>query len=121
MFWECPVISNFWLHVNSSLADILDIFYVPNPGFCLLNDNSDINLKQIQLKMLFAGFTSAKKTILKNWFFPDMCMESFWIHSLVNIVNLEHTTARLNKAQPATVQAWNSFSSRIISWSRDNS
>jgi len=94
MFWECPVISNFCLHVNSSLADILDIFYVPNPVFCLLNDNSDINLKQIQVKMLFAGFTSAKKTILKNRFFPDMCMESFWIHSLVNIVSLEHTTAR---------------------------
>lgn len=121
MFWECPDIYKFWLHVNSVLADILDIFYVPNPGFCLLNDSSGINLKQIQLRMVFSGFTSAKKTILKNWFFPDMCMKSLWIHSLVNIVNLEHTTARLNKARPETVQAWNSFSSKIISWTRVNS
>ena len=99
MFWDCPVISKFWFHVNSVLADIVDIFYVPNPVY-LLYDNSDINLKQSQFKMIFAGFTSAKKTILKNWLTPYMslCMKSFWIHSLVNIVNLEHTTARLNKA-----------------------
>ena len=119
MFWDCPVIFKFWFHVNSVLADILDILYVPNPVFCLLNDNSDMHLKQILFKIIFAGFTSAKIFFFENWFTPDMCMKSFWIHSLVNIVNIERTTARLNKARPVTVQAW-SFSSKIIFWTRDN-
>ena len=108
MFWDCPVIFKFWFHVNSVLADILDILYVPNPVFCLLNDNSDMHLKQIQFKIIFAGFTSKQflKTADTFFFTPDMCMKSFWIHSLVNIVNLEHTAARLNKARPVTVRAW---------------
>lgn len=86
------------------LADILDIVSIPNPGFCLLNDNSNITLEQIQFKMVFAGFTSANKTILKHWFTPDMCMKSFWIHSLVSIVNLEHTTALLNTSDCTSLE-----------------
>lgn len=52
-FWECPVVSKSWSHVNSVLGDVRDICFVPNPGFCLLNDNSGINLKQIQVEMVF--------------------------------------------------------------------
>lgn len=105
-----------WSYVNP--LNILDICDVPNPVFCLLNDNSDINLKKIQLKVLFAAFTFTKKYILK--FAPEMCMRAFWIHSPVNIVNLEHTTACLNKAWAVTVQSWKSFSSWIIFWSWAN-
>lgn len=118
MFWSCPIISDFWSHVNSVLSQLLDISYFPNPALCLLNDTSDIPLKLVQCKMLFAGFTSAKKTITKHWFTPDVCMKSFWIHSLTKIVNMELTTARLNKARPATVESWKQFSLKLISWMR---
>lgn len=86
-------------HVNS-VSDILEISYIPTPVICLLKDTS---LKQIQLKMLFAGFTSAKKTIIKHWFTPDICIKTFWIQSLLRIGN--HTTTRLSKARPGTVKA----------------
>ena len=36
------------------------ISYAPNPGLCLLNDNSDLNIKQILNKIMFAGFTAKK-------------------------------------------------------------
>lgn len=93
MFWSYPVISSFWTHVNSVLSDLLEIYYIPNLGFCLLNDNTDISQKQIQYEMIFAGFTSVKKTNIKHWFTHDIYRKSFWIHSLIDIVNLEHTTA----------------------------
>lgn len=43
--------------MNSVLSDLLEISYVPNLGLCLLNDNSDLNLKQILNKIIFTGFT----------------------------------------------------------------
>lgn len=55
MFWKCPVISEFWVYVNSSLSDGLEVFYIPNLGLCLLNDTTDIPLKQIQCKMFVGG------------------------------------------------------------------
>lgn len=47
-------------------------------------------------------------------------MRAFWIHSPVNIVYLERTTARLDKAWAVTVQSWKSFSSWIIFWAWAN-
>lgn len=67
--------------------------------FASFNDGSDIPLKQIPYKMVFAGFTSAEKTIINRWFSPDVCMKSFWVCNLVNIVNLEllHDSTRLGQ------------------------
>lgn len=53
MFWECSI-------VQSTLSSLLHIDYNPNPGLCLLNNDSDLD-ELIQKKILFAGFTSAKK------------------------------------------------------------
>lgn len=53
------IVSKVWSYVNP--LNILDICDVPNPVFCLLNDNSDVNLKNIQLKVLFAAITFTKK------------------------------------------------------------
>lgn len=79
MLWEFPVVSKFWCCVISALVDILDIWYASNPGFCRLNDNCGITLKQIQLKMVFAGFTTAKKKIFKKKKngLPQKCVRSF--------------------------------------------
>ena len=64
-------------------------------------------------KMLFAAFTAAKKTILQQWITPDISMYKFWIGCLQKIVNMEWTTARLNKARPHTVEGWEKFSNNI--------
>ncbi len=36
---------------------------------CLLNDDSDLCISSMQKRMLFAGFTAVKKTIIQNWFY----------------------------------------------------
>ncbi len=80
------------------------------PSLCLLNDDSGLCISLIQKRTLFAGFTAAKNTIIQNWFTPHMCGKTYWIHSLLQIVTCECTTARINEAKPSTVDAWQCFS-----------
>ncbi len=54
----------------------------------------------MQKRMLFAGFTAAKKTIIQNWFTPHMCRKTYWIRSLLQIVSCECTTVRVGGARP---------------------
>ena len=92
MFWECPVVSDLWAQANSALSNMLEIDYASNPCLCLLNDDSNLTLRVFQKRMLFAGFTAVKKTILQHWITPDISMYKFWIGCVQKIVNLEWTT-----------------------------
>ncbi len=79
------------------------------PSLCLLNDDSGLCISSMQKRMLFAGFTAVKKTIIQNWFTPHMCREAYWIRSLLQIVSCECTTARVGGARPSTIEAWQCF------------
>ncbi len=95
MFWECPVVINLWTHVNLVLSSLLQIDCFANPSLCLLNDDSGLFISLIQKRRLFAGFAAAKRTIIQNWFMLHMCVKTYWIHSLLQIVTCECTTARI--------------------------
>ncbi len=78
-------------------------------GLNCLNDDSGLCISSMQKRMLFAGLTAAKKTIIQNWFTPHMCRKTYWIRSLLQIVTYECTTARINGARPSTIDAWQCF------------
>ncbi len=99
MFWECPVVISLWTHVNLVLSSLLRIDWSVNPSLCLLNDDSGLCISSMQKRMLFAGFTAAKKTIIQNWFTPHMCGKTYWIRSLLQIVMCECATARVGGAR----------------------
>ncbi len=109
MFWECPVVISLWTHVNLVLSSLLRIDWSVNPSLCLLNDDSGLCISSMQKRMLFAGFTAVKKTIIQNWFTPHMCRKTYWIRSLLQIVTCECTTARVGGARPSTIDAWQCF------------
>ncbi len=71
MFWECPIVINLWTHVNLVLSSLLQIDWSVNPSLCLLDD-SGLCISSMQKRMLFAGFTAVKKTIIQNWFTPHV-------------------------------------------------
>ncbi len=108
MFWECPVVISLWTHVNLVLSSLLRIDWSVNPSLCL-NDDSGLCISSMQKRMLFAGFTAAKKTIIQNWFTPHMCRKTYWIRSLLQIVSCECTTAWVGGARPSTIDAWQCF------------
>ncbi|KAL2081000.1 hypothetical protein ACEWY4_022853 [Coilia grayii] len=109
MFWECTPIQEFWTEVLCVLSELLDINIQPNPCLCLLNVDSQLSLTLTQRKLLMAGFTAAKKAILKHWYLPSLPLKEYWLSSYQYVLALECTTARLNKAKPRTVQAWSSM------------
>ncbi len=90
---------HLWTHVNLVLSSLLRIDWSVNPSLCLLNDDSGLCISSMQKRMLFAGFTAAKKTIIQNWFTPHMCRKTYWIRSLLQIVSCECTTARVGGAK----------------------
>ncbi len=94
---------------NLVLSSLLRIDWSVNPSLCLLNDDSDLCISSMQKRLLFAGFTAVKKTIIQNWFTPHMCREAYWIRSLLQIISCECTTARVGGARPSTIEAWQSF------------
>ncbi len=102
-------IKNLWTHVNLVLSSLLRIDWFANPSLCLLNDDSGLCISSMQKRMLFAGFTAVKKTIIQNWFTPHMCRKTYWIRSLLQTVSCECTTARVGGARPSTVDAWQCF------------
>ncbi len=88
---------------------LIQIDWLVNPSLCLLNDDYGLCISSLQKRMLFAGFTAAKKTIIQNWFTPHMYGKTYWIHILLQIVTYECTTARINGAKPLTIDAWQCF------------
>ncbi len=109
MFWGCPVVIDLWTHVNLVLSSLLQVDCFANPSLCLHNDGSGPSISLIWRRVLFAGFAAKKKTIMQNWFMPHMCGKTYWIHSLLQIVTCECTTARINGTKPSTIDAWPCF------------
>ncbi len=61
MFWECPIVISLWTHVSLVLSSLLQIDWSVNPSLCLLNDDSGLCISSMQKRMLFAGFTAARR------------------------------------------------------------
>ncbi len=109
MFWECPVVISLWTHVNLVLSSLLRIDWSVDPGLCLLGDDSGLCIGSMQKRMLFAGFTAAKRTMMQSWFTPHMCREACWIRGLLRVVSCECAAARVGGPRPSTVDAWQCF------------
>ncbi len=103
------------IHCRGSIFLVLPFLHIKMhikiflPSLCLLNDDSGLCISSMQKRMLFAGLTAVKKTIIQNWFTPHMCREAYWIRSLLQIVSCECTTARVGGARPSTIEAWQCF------------
>lgn len=106
MFWDCSKISSFWKYVICKLSIFTSTVLNLDPCLLLLNDDSRYQFSSTQRRLLMAGLTSAKKTIVQRWFSPDINMEQFWITSFYNIACLECSTAKINKASQSTVNSW---------------
>lgn len=75
---------------------------IPQDPFLLLNDSA-LQLNAHQKRTLLVASTAAKKTILKLWM-EQSC--NFHLAILFrDIVLLEGTTAKLNRAKDKTIQS----------------
>ncbi len=87
---------------------ITEIDWSVNPSLCLLNDDSGLCISSMQKRMLFAGFTAVKKTIIRTGL-HHTCVEKH-IGSVASCkLSCECTTARVGGARPSTIDAWQCF------------
>ncbi len=71
MFWECPIVIEPMDTCKPGFGHpYSEVIGLVNPSLCLLNDDSGLCISSMQKRMLFAGFTAVKKTIIQNWFTP---------------------------------------------------
>ena len=81
----------------------------------LFNDDSVLsgNTRLGQRKVIFAGLTAAKKTIIHSWFSPDIPSAKERLNHFRDIALLERSLAVIHKARASTVQAWDALISYL--------
>lgn len=64
-------------------------------------------------KIWLAGLTATKKIIVQVWVPPHNLAHKHWLNTLLEILFLELSSARINGATPRTTQTWNNGISRV--------
>lgn len=106
MVWECEKVYEFWERISSILSDMIGKDIPVQPVVLLLNDDSSLGFTELQRKIWLAGLTSAKKIIAQRWLPPHTLSVRHWLLQFHEIVMLELSTARINKARASTIEAW---------------
>lgn len=74
----------------------------------LFNDDSALrdNTRLALRKIIFAGLTAAKKTIIHSWFSPESPSVKEWMNHFRDIALIERSLAVIHRAQASSVEAW---------------
>ena len=113
MVWECEEVHDFWHKTTSIISDMIGCPIPLDPVVLLLNDDSRLNLTEKQRKIWLAGSTATKKMIAQRWLPPHSLIMRRWLSYFLDIVMLELSTARVNKAKLRTVELWRSAAAQI--------
>ena len=113
LVWECPGVLEFWGKVINSLVDLVGVQLPMEPAVHLLNDDSHLSLTERTRKIWLAGLTAAKKIIVQRWKPPHDISHTHWLRNFLDISYLELSSARINNAQPNTIQGWTDLISTL--------
>ena len=113
VMWDCPKIYDFWNRVVQSLSDLIDVQLPMDPALHLLNDDSQICMNERSRKIWLAGLTAAKKIIVQVWVPPHNLSYEHWLNTLLDILFLELSSAKVNGATPRTIRTWKNGIARV--------
>lgn len=103
----------FWGKTTSIISDLIGHQIPVDPIILLLNDDSKLNLFEKQRKIWLAGLTATKKMIAQRWLPPHSLSIHQWLAYFHDIVMLELSAARINKAKSTTLSLWRDAASQI--------
>lgn len=106
MMWECPEVQKLWDSVLDILFKVTKICFPKDPILLLLNDNSQFPLNAKVRKFWLAASTATKKMLVQRWKPPHDLSVKHWLHSLLEILYLELSSARINHAKVDILTAW---------------
>ena len=113
MMWECPGVLDFWGRVVAVITELLGMPIPCEPIPLLLNDDSQMTLNEKQRKLWLAGLTAAKKLIVQRWLPPHKLPTKQWLEFFHDVIMLELSTARVNKAKETTLGMWRGAAAEI--------
>lgn len=113
MVWECEEVQEFWHKIAATIGDLIECPIPVDPIVWLLNDDSKLQLFEKQRKIWLAGSTAAKKMIVQRWLPSHSLSMQKWMAYFLDIVLLELSTARINKAKRRTINLWKDAAEQI--------
>lgn len=93
----------FWRSVISLLSSVIGKTLPFTPNLILLNDDSDCHLSVSNRRILLAGITAVKRMVAIRWKQHDILNTPQWLISVVDILNLEISVARIHGAKQMNV------------------
>lgn len=104
--WNCPDVVSFWSNVVDIISTLTNIDFPMDPALHLLLDDSRFPITEKTRKLWLAGITAAKKLVVQRWLPPHDLSIKHWIYTLLDILYMELSSARVNHAKEATVNNW---------------
>lgn len=94
IFWECPVIKQFWVEVHGVIENILNIT-LPFQFIVIYFGSSDIQICKSDKYLLDILIIAAKKAITRHWLLPESPTTQEWLEIVYNIYVMEKITFSL--------------------------
>lgn len=104
--WNCPDVVSFWSNVVDIISTLTNIDFPMDPALHLLLDDSRFPITEKTRKLWLAGITAAKKLVVQRWLPPHDLSLKHWLYTLLDILYMELSSARINHAKEATVNNW---------------
>ncbi len=98
MMWECPLVKKFWEEASKSLSELLHVSIECSPRLMLSNDDSSLDLYLSCRQLIFAALIASKKMLGTRWLPPHSLSIQQLHQSMIGILMLELSTARMNQA-----------------------
>uniref|UniRef100_A0A8C5MTM5 Uncharacterized protein n=1 Tax=Leptobrachium leishanense TaxID=445787 RepID=A0A8C5MTM5_9ANUR len=105
IWWDCPIISDFWRSVHDCLCDVAEPPPPLTPEYCLLNHSDappEVFRKSIAVRLLHA----ACLVILRFWRKPTAPPLTVWLQEVENIRSAEERVALLQGKTAEHLQSW---------------
>lgn len=98
VMWECPLVQSFWQQIVKHLSNTFGLEIDLTPRSMLLNDDSGKNFNHMQRMLWLSACTVAKKMLAVRWQPPHSLSIQQWTCSLVEMLSIELSVARMNGA-----------------------
>ena len=109
MLWSCPVLSDYWRFIMSTVSDIVESDIPHDPRIWLLGDVDMMNTTFNKDYFVLLASTAAKKIILVNWKSENSPSQKHWLNELASYCTPEKILYNVRR-KPATFdKIWGRF------------
>lgn len=104
--WEGEGVHAFWHTIAATVSNLIGKSIPVDPIIWLLKDDSKLEQPARQSQIWLAGSKAAKIMTVQRQLPPHSLSIQHWLAYFLDIMMLELSTARINKAKIKTIDLW---------------